>query len=170
MSSRRRGKITWTLGSSAATAVVLGLLLVAYLGREPVGEEETSAVDPRELYAAVSAHLAACRAENFPLAYHAAASAAQERLSAVQFERKLRADYGPLRRADHVEFGPARTLPDERDRAEVDVYFVLDQRGEIIVRRYELVREDGDWKVDRSAPVAGWGSGGARVRLTGRKV
>ncbi len=153
--------VAWALGT-AATAVVMGLLL-AFVGRGP------GATEPRELYAAVSAHLDACRAENYGLAYHAAARVVQGRLSAGQFERKLRADYGPVRRADHVEFGPARLCRGQGERAELDVYFVLDRRGEVIVRRYALVREDGDWKVDRSDAVAGLGAG-ARVRLTGRRV
>lgn len=137
---------------------------MAFTGREP------EATEPRELYAAVSAHLDACRSENYPLAYHAAPSFVQARLTVGQFERKLRADYGPVRRVDHVEFGPTRFLRGRGgERAELDVYFVLDRRGEVIVRRYELVHEDGGWKVDRSSPVAGLGTG-ARVRLTGRRA
>lgn len=153
--------VAWALGTTAA-AVIMGLLL-AFVGRGP------EAAAPRELYAAVSAHLDACRAENYPLAYHAAASTVQGRLSVGQFERKLRADYGPVRRVDHVEFGPARIRRGDGERAELDVYFVLNRRGEVVVRRYELLREDGDWKVDRSNPVAGLGTG-ARVRLTGRRA
>ena len=158
----RMQHVLWGLGTSVS-AVTLGVLL-AFVGRVP-----DPTADPRELYAAVSAHLDACRAENYPLAYHAAASSVQGRLSVGQFERKLRADYGPVRRVDHVEFGPTRVSQNEADRAELDVYFVLDRRGEVIVRRYELRREEGDWKVDRSDPVAGLGSG-ARVRMTGRRV
>ena len=149
------------LGGSVA-AVTMGLLL-AFVG------QRTPATEPRELYAAVSAHLEACRTENYPLAYHAATSTVQGRLSVGQFERKLRADYGPVRQADHVEFGPTRISAGTGERAELDVYFVLNGQGEVIVRRYELLREDGDWKVNRSDPVAGLGTG-ARVRLTGRRV
>ena len=157
----RMRHVAWGLGTSAAAAPMC--LLLAFVGRGP------GAAEPRELYAAVSAHLDACRAENYPLAYQAAASRVQGRLSVSQFERKLRADYGPVRRVDHVEFGPVRVSGGEADRAELDVYFVLNPRGEVIVRRYELRREDGDWKVDRSDPVAGLGSG-ARVRLSGCRV
>lgn len=155
-------QVAWALGTAGA-AVTMGLLL-AFVG------QRTPATEPRELYAAVSAHLEACRTENYPLAYHAAASLVQGRLSVGQFERKLRADYGPVRRADHVEFGPARLSAGTGERAELDVYFILDGRGEVImVRRYELLREDGDWKVNRSDPVAGPGTG-APVRLSGLRV
>lgn len=154
-------RIACALGTSAAV-VTMGSLL-AFVG------QRSPATEPRELYAAVSAHLDACRTENYPRAYHASASAVQSRLTVGQFERKLRADYGPVRRADHVEFGPAHLPAGTRERAELDVYFVLNGRGEVIVRRYELLREDGDWKVNRSDPVAGLGTG-ARVRLTGRRV
>ena len=164
MATHRLRPTAWALGTSVA-AVLLGLLLAAFVGRG-----EGDGAEPRELYAAVSAHLAACRAENYGLAYHAAASTVQDHLSAGQFERKLRADYGPVRRADHVEFGPVRVRRGgEPARAELEVYFVLDRRGEVIVRRFELVREDDGWKVDRSDPVAGQGAG-ARVRLTGPRV
>lgn len=157
----RLGKVL-RLSGGAGVALTLGLLL-AYVGRAPGPPE------PRELYETVVRHLEACRAEDFPLAYHAAASETQERLSLVQFERKLRADWGAVARAHHVELGGAGTVRGNRERATVDMLFVLNARGEVIVRRYFLVREDGAWKVDRSEFTAGWPQG-PRVRLGGRAV
>lgn len=157
----RGGKVVWAL-FGAACGGTLALLLV-YVSRPP------GAPSPRELYAVVAHHLAACRAEDFPMAYQAAASGVQGRLNLVQFERKLRADWGPVARAHHVEFGPAGTVRGSREQATVDVYFVLNARGEVIARRYHLVREGEDWKVERSESVAGWPEG-PRVRLSGRRV
>ncbi len=129
---------------------------------------EPGAPEPRELYAVVERHLAACHSGDYPLAYHASASEVQEKFSLVQFERELRRDWWPLVRRDHVEFGLVKPARGNRHRATVDVFFVF-RRGEVIARRYSLVREQGDWKIDGSRAIAG-APGEPRVRLAGVKI
>ena len=126
------------------------------------------APEPRELFAVVERHLAACHSGDYPLAYHASASEVQEKFSLVQFERELRRDWWPLVRRDHVEFGQVKPVRGDRHRATVDVFFVF-RRGEVIARRYSLVREQGDWKIEGSQVVAGE-PGSPRVRLAGVKA
>lgn len=113
---------------------------------------------PQELYAVVERHLSACRAADFPLAYHAAASNVQESLSLVQFERKLRQDYQPVASAQHVEYGAVHHARNNARKALVDVYFISGH-GEVTGWTYIVVFEDGDWKVDHGEPIPGWPAG-----------
>lgn len=113
---------------------------------------------PHELYAVVQRHLSACRAADFPLAYHAAASSVQESLSLVQFERKLRHDYQPVATAQHVEYGAVHHLRNNARKVLVDVYFISDH-AEVTGWTYIVVFEDGDWKVDHGEPIPGWPAG-----------
>ena len=121
---------------------------------------------PPELYAVVQRHLLACRAADFPLAYHAAASTVQESLSLVQYERKLRQDYQPVVAAQQVEYGAVHHPRNDARHAIVDVYFISSV-GEVTGWTYMLVFEDGDWKVDHGEPIPGWPAG---QRLGGSRV
>ncbi len=118
---------------------------------------------PQELYAVVQKHLAACRSADFPLAYHAAASAVQERFTLVEFERKLRRDYLPVAAAQRIEYGAVRHSRAQAERAMVDVYFIA-RNGEANGWTYTLLYEDGDWKIDHGEPIPGWPAG---ERLSG---
>ncbi len=153
-----------------ANRVFCGMSLVSFLGTLALfayvmrpRPEETA---PRELYAAVQKHLAACRWADFPLAYHAASSSLQERLTLVQFEHKLRRDYLPVADANHIEFGAIHHLRNNGARVLVDVYFVS-RHGEAIGWTYTLVYEDEAWKVDSSEAIPGWPAG---QRLSGRRI
>lgn len=155
---RWRGRITW----AAFVFSFLGTLALLGYKTRPHPEETT----PQELYLVVQRHLSACRSADFPLAYHAATSGVQERLSLVQFEHKLRRDYQPLAAADHVEFGAMHRVRDSNGRALVDVYFISHE-GEVTGWTYSLAFEDGDWKIDGAEPIPGWPAG---QRLSGLKV
>lgn len=152
------GRITWAV---FVLSFIGTLALLGYTTRPH--PEETS---PQELYLVVQRHLSACRAADFPLAYHAATVGVQERFSLVQFERKLRLDYQPLAAADHVEFGTVHRPRDNANKALVDVYFISHQ-GEATGWTYSLAFEDGDWKIDGAEPIPGWPAG---QRLSGLKV
>ena len=151
-------RVTWLLCvlSCAGTAALLDYTL------SPKPEQVT----PRELYAAVQKHLAACRAADFPQAYHAAASQVQEHYTLVQFEQKIRQDYQPVAAANHVEYGAVHHPRNDARRALVDVYFISD-RGEATGWTYVLVFEEGDWKVDHGEVIPGWPAG---QRLKGLRV
>jgi hypothetical protein len=151
-------RATWALCvlSFAGTAALLDYTL------SPRPEEVT----PRELYSVVQRHLTACRAADFPQAYHAAASKVQEQYTLVQFEQKLRQDYQPVAAANHVEYGAVHHPRNDAKRALVDVYFIS-ERGEAIGWTYSLVYEDGDWKVDHGEAIPGWPAG---QRLKGLRV
>ena len=153
----RQFNALWLMFTAACLGTVV--LASAWAWRGP------GAPEPREVYAVVLQHLAACRAGDYPLAYHSAASGVQERLGLVQYERELRRAWRPVAGRDHVELGPAQPVRGERHRATVEVFFVL-PRGEVIARRYNLVREQGDWKIDGTTHVAG-GEGNPPVRLAG---
>jgi hypothetical protein len=121
---------------------------------------------PREFYSAVERHLAACRAADFPQAYHEAASRVHERLTLVEFERQLRRDYQPVAAAERVEYGAVHRSGVQGDRALVDVYFIS-RAGEATGWIYALVFEEGDWKVDHGEPIPGWPAG---QRLSGLEL
>jgi hypothetical protein len=152
-------RISWALWMFTVACLGSVALACGWAVRGP------GAPEPRELFAVVERHLVACHSGDYPLAYHASASEVQEKFSLVQYERELRRDWWPLLRRDHVEFGQVRAVRGDRNRATVDVFFVF-RRGEVMARRYSLVREEGDWKIDGSWPVAG-APGGVRVRLAG---
>ena len=147
----------WLMVTVACLGTVI--LASAWAWRRPDSPE------PRELYTVVRQHLAACHTGDFPLAYHVAASGVQEKIGLVEYERELRRDWLPVARRDHIELGEAHLVRGDRDRATVEVFFVF-PRGEVIARRYNLVREQGDWKIDGSTRVAG-GYGKPPVRLMG---
>jgi hypothetical protein len=121
---------------------------------------------PQELYSVVQQHLAACRSADFLRAYHQAASAVQERVTLVEFERKLRRNYFSVAAAQHVEYGAVRHPRDEAERALVDVYFIS-HSGEASGWTFTLLYEDGDWKVDHGEPIPGWPTG---ERLSGLQL
>ena len=155
---RWRGRITW---AAFVLSFIGTLTLLGYTMRPH--PEDTS---PQELYLVVQRHLSACRAADFPLAYHAATVSVQERFSLVQFEEKLRHDYLPLAAADHVEFGAIHRPRDSAVKALVDVYFIS-RNGEAVGWTYVVVFEDGDWKVDHGEPIPGWPGG---QRLSGVRI
>ena len=139
-----------------------GTLVLLHLTRHPGPEQVT----PPELYKVVERHLAACRSADFPGAYHTAASGVQEKLSLVQFEKKIRQDYQPVAGADHVEFGAIHCPRGNAKKMLVDVYFIS-QAGEAVGWTYMVVFEDGDWKVDHGEPIPGWPTG---QRLSGLRM
>lgn len=152
------GRITWTL---FVLSMIGTLALYGYTMR-PHPEDAS----PNELYQVVQRHLSACKAADFPLAYHDATAGLQERFSLVQFESKMRQDYQPVAAADHVEFGAVHRPRGDARKALVDVYFIS-RRGEATGWTYSLIFEDGDWKIDSAEPIPGWPSG---QRLEGLKV
>ena len=121
---------------------------------------------PQELYSVVQQHLAACRAADFPLAYHQIANKVQERLTLVEFERKVRREYLPVAGAQHVEYGAVRHPFEQAERALVDVYFIS-HTGEAHGWTYSLLYEDGDWKIEHGEPMPGWPAG---ERLSGLQL
>ncbi len=143
-------RVTWVvcLLSLAGTVALLNFVLRA----QP--EQAT----PQELYAVVQRHLSACRAADFPQAYHTAASTVQETLSLVQFEHKIRREYQPVAGAQRIEYGAVHHPRGNVRKALVDVYFIADG-GEVTGWTYMLVFEDGDWKVDHGEPIPGWPAG-----------
>ena len=120
----------------------------------------------QELYAVVQRHLVACRAADFPQAYHAAASRVQEQYSLVQFVSEMRREYQPMAATHHIEYGEVHRWRDDPGKASVDVFFVT-RNGEAVAWSYLLVFEDGDWKVDHGEPLSGWQPG---QRLGGLRV
>ena len=151
-------RVTWAVCvlSFVGTAVLLDYTL------SPKPEQVT----PRELYAVVQKHLAACQAADFPQAYHTSASKVQEHYTLVQFEQKMRQDYRPVAAWHHIEYGAVHQTRTDTKKVLVDVYFIS-QRGEAIGWTYSLVYEEGDWKVDHGEAIPGWPSG---QRLKGLRI
>ncbi len=121
---------------------------------------------PQELCTVVQRHLALCRSEDFPRAYHAAANRVQEQYSLVEFAKEMRRAYQPMAGADHVEYGEVHRWRNDPKKASVDVFFIT-RGGEAVAWNYVLVFEDGDWKVDHGIPLPGWQPG---RRLGGLQV
>lgn len=151
-------RVTW---AACVFSFASTIILYEYVTRPR--PEQTA---PRELYAVVQKHLAACRSEDFPLAYHTAASGVQERLTEVEFQHELQREYQPVAAAQHIEYGAVRHPRNQADLALVDVYFIS-LRGEATGWTYTLLYEDGDWKIDHGSPIPGWPAG---ERLSGLQL
>lgn len=106
---------------------------------------------PHELYSVVNSQLAAFRASDFSSAYRNAASGVQEKFSLSQFENMVRRNYAAVTETHRVEFG---TVQVEGASALVQVFFVA-QDGGVQGFLYNLVAEEGAWKIEGVAPIPG---------------
>jgi uncharacterized protein DUF4864 len=124
-----------------------------------------AAVKPNELYAVILAQYHACRADDFRQAYQESSRAAQQHLTMVQFESKVRSQYGRIRRPEAIDFGEISL---ERQRAYVQVYYTNTSRGhEITPALYTLVYERGCWRVENFEIYETWP---ANRRIAGIRV
>ncbi len=109
---------------------------------------ETPAPSPRDLYAVVNRQLAAFRADDFPRAYQINSSSVQQKFSLPQFESMVRQSYASLTEATSVEFGAFQI---NGATAHVQVFFLGDHNAQAFL--YELVAEDGTWKIEGVEPI-----------------
>jgi hypothetical protein len=101
-------------------------------------------VKPGALYAVILAQYHACRADNFGQAYRESSSAAQQHLTVVQFETKVRSQYGRINRPEKIDFGEIAL---ERHRAYVRVYYTSNTH-QVTPALYTLAYETGCWRVE----------------------
>ena len=101
-------------------------------------------VKPAALYAVILAQYHAYRADDFRQAYQESSSAAQQHLSVVQFETKVRSQYGRINRPEKIDFGEIAL---ERCRAYVRVYYTSNAH-QVTPALYTLVYETGCWRVE----------------------
>jgi Domain of unknown function (DUF4864) len=99
---------------------------------------------PHELYSIVNSQLAALRASDFSRAYWNASSDVQQRFSLPQFERMVRSNYAAMTQTQRVEFGLVQV---QGPSALVQVFFFASD-GTAQAFLYNLVAEDGGWKIE----------------------
>ncbi len=120
-------------------------------------------VRPSELYRVILSQYQACRSDDLRQAYRQSSRAAQEHLTAVQFESKVRSQYGRIHSPEKVDFGEVSL---ERRRAYVQVFYTNNAR-EITPALYTLVYESGEWRVENFEIYETWP---ANRRLAGMRV
>ena len=101
-------------------------------------------VKPGALYQVILAQYHACRADDFRQAYRESSSAAQQHLTVVQFETKVRSQYGRISCPEKIDFGEISL---ERRRAYVRVYYTSNTH-QVTPALYTLVYEAGCWRVE----------------------
>lgn len=109
---------------------------------------ETPAPSPRELYAVVNQQLSAFRADDFPRAYLINSNSVQQKFSLPQFESMVRHSYASMTVPTRVEFGAFQI---NGATAHVQVFFFRDDGAQAFL--YELVAEDGTWKIEGVEPI-----------------
>jgi hypothetical protein len=102
-----------------------------------------------ELYSVVNSQLAAFRAADFSRAYRNASSAVQQKFSLPQFEKMIRRDYSAMTETHRVEFGFVQV---QGATALVPVLFFA-EAGSTHASLYNLVAEDGIWKIEGVEPM-----------------
>jgi hypothetical protein len=101
-------------------------------------------VKPAALYQVILAQYHACRADDFRQAYQECSSAAQQHFTMVQFETKVRSQYGRINCPERIDFGEISL---ERRRAYVRVYYTSNTHA-VTPALYTLVYESGCWRVE----------------------
>src|SRR4051812_46910664 len=100
-------------------------------------------IKPKEVYAVILAQDRACRTDHLRQAYQDFSRAAQQHLTLVQFESKVRSQYSRINRPVAIDFGETSL---ERQRAYVQVYYTSSAHA-ITPALYTLVYELGRWRV-----------------------
>ena len=101
-------------------------------------------VKPDALYQVILAQYHACRADDFRQAYQESSSAAQQHLTVVQLETKVRSQYGRISCPERIDFGEISL---ERRRAYVRVYYTSNT-NQVTPALYTLVYEASCWRVE----------------------
>src|SRR5690242_10168162 len=105
---------------AALLSVALLICGAATVATRPCQDQFEAATKPRELYAVILAQYHACRTVDLRQAYEDFSRAAQQHLTLVQFESKVRSQYSRINRPEAIDFG---AISLERQRAYVQVYY-----------------------------------------------
>lgn len=142
-----RGKITLVLFFLAVCATAV--LVHTYDMRR------SEQVKPVELFDVVRQQLAACRSDDFALAYRHASASVQNECSLDRFSSMTRNDFARVLKAERVEFGPWQR---QGRRAQVEVFFIS-REGGVIPCIYAFTCEGEAWKIDSVRWIKGWQPG-----------
>lgn len=129
--------------------VVSGVAAVAtHVWRQRVEAE----FDPKPLYRVIFAQFEACRAADFGKAYGQASRGVQEHFTLIEYETKIRTEYGRISQPQRLHFGSTSL---EYHRAMVEVYF-LSPHGQVTPAVFSMIQENDVWRIENFEVFETW--------------
>jgi hypothetical protein len=125
--------------------------------------EIDASVRPQEIYGVVMAQFKACQTDNFRQVYLDAATDIQRQFTLVEYESKLKSEYGNIGKFSELQFGD---IDIQQQQASVQIYF-LNHEQRVTPALFTLVRERGIWRVENFEIFNPWPLGRHLAGITG---